>query len=136
MRTPQNSGADQAFIRAQNAKAALRALRHAGAPTTLSQLAKTAGLSRPTVESDLTDLTGRGWAEELFPDDGAMGRPARRFRFHAAAGHVAGALEFVELLARHLHGRQQELHEGGVAGEGEYVGGRVRRVRPIRARVP
>ncbi|MFC8520181.1 ROK family protein [Streptomyces sp. NPDC057257] len=90
MRNRDNSGADQAFIRAHNAQAALRALRYAGDPTTLSQLAKTAGLSRPTVESVLADLTARGWAEELPPDDGAMGRPARRFRFHAAAGYAVG----------------------------------------------
>ncbi|MEU9449002.1 ROK family transcriptional regulator [Streptomyces sp. NPDC048277] len=90
MRNRENSGADQAFIRAHNAQAALRALRHTGTPATLSQLAKTAGLSRPTVESVLADLTARGWAEELPPDDGAMGRPARRFRFHAAAGHAVG----------------------------------------------
>lgn len=90
MRTSQNSSTDQAFIRAHSARAALRALRHTGRPSTLSQLAKTAGLSRPTVESVLADLTARGWTEELPPDDGAMGRPARRFRFNAAAGHAVG----------------------------------------------
>ncbi|MFF3501076.1 ROK family protein [Streptomyces sp. NPDC003247] len=90
MPSPRGSGADQAFIRAHNAQAALRILRHTGTPVTLTQLARTAGLSRPTVESVLADLTARGWVVELPPDDGVMGRPARRFRFDAAAGHAVG----------------------------------------------
>lgn len=90
MRHRETGGADQAFIRAHSTRAALRALRHTEEPLTLSQLAKNTGLSRPTVESVLADLAGRGWVRELPPGDGAMGRPARRFRFRATAGHAVG----------------------------------------------
>jgi predicted NBD/HSP70 family sugar kinase len=90
MRTPGAAAADQALLRALNVKTTLQALRRADAAPTLSQLAAAARLSRPTVESALAELLAKGWAAELPPTEAAMGRPARRYRFQAEAGHVAG----------------------------------------------
>jgi hypothetical protein len=36
------------------------------------------------------DLIGQGWVAEVPPVSGATGRPARRYRFRADAGHVLG----------------------------------------------
>ncbi|MBE3010645.1 ROK family transcriptional regulator [Microbispora sp. NEAU-D428] len=66
----------------------LRTLRESGAMT-VTQLAHATGLSRPTVTSQLDELTAQGWVEEHSPA-GGMGRPARRFQFRARAGFVVG----------------------------------------------
>ncbi|MER7503924.1 ROK family transcriptional regulator [Nonomuraea pusilla] len=80
---------DTALLRRLNTRATLHALRQNG-PQTLTQLARAAGLSRQTAEVALSDLTERGLAEEVAPTEGKAGRPARRFRFRAEAGHVVG----------------------------------------------
>lgn len=80
---------DTALLRRLNTRATLQALRRGG-PHTLTQLARAAGLSRQTAEAALSDLTARGLAQEIAPAEGTAGRPARRFTFRAAAGHVLG----------------------------------------------
>jgi predicted NBD/HSP70 family sugar kinase len=80
---------NQRFLRRHNASAVLGVLRADGAQT-LRGLAATTGLSRPTVESVLTELARDGWVAELAPAEGAPGRPARRYRFRGEAGAVAG----------------------------------------------
>ncbi|GAA2215811.1 ROK family transcriptional regulator [Nonomuraea monospora] len=80
---------DTALLRRLNTRATLHALRQGGAQT-LTQLARAAGLSRQTAEVALADLVERGLAEEAAPTEGGAGRPARRFRFRADAGHVVG----------------------------------------------
>jgi predicted NBD/HSP70 family sugar kinase len=84
-----SSAGDQRFLRRLNASAVLAALREDGAPT-LRELAVRTGLSRPTVEAVLGELTGQGWVAELAPEAGGIGRPARRYRFRAEAGSVLG----------------------------------------------
>jgi predicted dehydrogenase/predicted NBD/HSP70 family sugar kinase len=67
------------------------ALRDHGSQT-VSQLARSTGLSRPTVESALAALTERGLVQpdELTPGGRDAGRPAKVFRFGAEHGYVAG----------------------------------------------
>ena len=86
-------GHDLAALRRLNTVAVLRALRAQGPrkAQSLSQLTTATGLSRPTVEGLLEELTDHGWlAEDSGTPQGRSGRPARRFRFRAEAGHVVG----------------------------------------------
>ncbi|WP_217999851.1 ROK family transcriptional regulator [Actinomadura formosensis] len=83
-------GGDPSMLRRLNSAATLRALRDGG-EATLSELAGRVGLSRPTTEGVLGELIRRGLAAESAPRPGAgVGRPARRYRFRAEAGHVLG----------------------------------------------
>jgi len=83
-------GGDPSVLRRLNSAATLRALRGGGEPT-LSELAKQVGLSRPTCEGVLAELTERGLVSEVAPRSGAgLGRPARRYRFRAEAGYALG----------------------------------------------
>jgi predicted NBD/HSP70 family sugar kinase len=84
-----SSAGDQRFLRRLNSSAVLAALRDDGTGT-LRELCARTGLSRPTVEAVLAGLAEQGWVGELAPAEGAMGRPARRYRFRAEAGSVLG----------------------------------------------
>jgi predicted NBD/HSP70 family sugar kinase len=84
-----SSAGDQRFLRRLNASAVLAALREDG-PRTLRELSVRTGLSRPTVEAVLGALGAEGWVAALAPEEGGMGRPARRYRFRAEAGSVLG----------------------------------------------
>ncbi|SEE58066.1 ROK family protein [Jiangella alba] len=79
-------------LRRQKRLACLRALRGAGA-VSLAELARVTSLSRPTVESILTELIEQGLVRETTaPGDGTrrMGRPARHFEFQAGSGYAVG----------------------------------------------
>lgn len=80
---------DASLLRKVNTQVTLRALRREGVAT-LTQLGRITGLSRQTVEAVLDELAERGWVKEIPPDEGVMGRPARRFGFRADAGYVVG----------------------------------------------
>ncbi|WP_207757144.1 ROK family protein [Nonomuraea cypriaca] len=84
-------GRDLAALRRFNTSAVLRALRKQG-PQSLTLLKETTGLSRPTVELALEELSGQGWVAEIAdaPATRSPGRPARRFRFRGEAGRVVG----------------------------------------------
>ncbi|MET7755919.1 ROK family protein [Streptomyces sp. NPDC005389] len=56
---------------------------------TLTQIGRAASLSRQTVDVVLAELDESGWIEEVAPER-SIGRPARRYRFRAEAGHVLG----------------------------------------------
>ncbi|MCD0480976.1 ROK family protein [Streptacidiphilus sp. ASG 303] len=87
------TGGDSSLLRRINSAVTLRALRD-GQALTLTRLAGDTGLSRPTVEGVIEDLSGAGLVAEVEQaPDGARqrGRPARRFRFRAEAGRVLGA---------------------------------------------
>jgi predicted NBD/HSP70 family sugar kinase len=87
--TEEQSGGDLSRLRQLNAMAAIRALRD-DKPLTLTELAKRTGLSRASTEDVIRELIGRGWVAEAEPTAGAVGRPARRYRFRADAGRVLG----------------------------------------------
>ncbi|MGP4023532.1 ROK family protein [Actinomadura sp. 3N407] len=83
-------GGDPSVLRRLNSAATLRALRDGG-ECTLSELARRVGLSRPTTEGVLGELIDRGLAGQDAPRPGTgLGRPARRYRFRAEAGHALG----------------------------------------------
>jgi predicted NBD/HSP70 family sugar kinase len=93
------SGRDPSLLRRINSTAVLRVLRShfGGAPLTLTDLAHATELSRPTVEGVIEGLVDAGLATEAGEQhpgaDGhaaRRGRPARRFRFRAEAGHAIG----------------------------------------------
>ncbi|MEK2494056.1 ROK family transcriptional regulator [Kitasatospora purpeofusca] len=85
-------GGDSSLLRRLNAAAVLRAL-HGAESLTLTELVRSIGVARATVENALTGLVEQSWAEEVAPvTDGArsVGRPAKRYRFRAEAGCVLG----------------------------------------------
>lgn len=86
------TGGDPSLLRRINSAVVLHALRDAQTPS-LTELVQSTGLSRPTVEGVIEGLTDSGLVVEAPADPGDVrkqGRPARRFRFHAEAGHVLG----------------------------------------------
>ncbi|MEV8457308.1 ROK family protein [Streptomyces sp. NPDC052095] len=86
------TGGDPSLLRRINSAVVLHALRGADSPT-LTDLTRITGLSRPTVEGVMEGLFEAGLVVESLPDGGEtrrQGRPARRFRFRAEAGHLLG----------------------------------------------
>ncbi|CAA9390069.1 MAG: hypothetical protein AVDCRST_MAG75-1511 [uncultured Propionibacteriaceae bacterium] len=81
----------QAAVRHANSASCLQVLREGAAPLTVTEMAELTALSRPTVDAVMTELSRHQVVrvEQAAPRIGA-GRPARRFTFDAAAGHVAG----------------------------------------------
>ncbi|GAA4832214.1 ROK family transcriptional regulator [Kitasatospora terrestris] len=88
MNSPALTGGDPALLRRLNTEAVLRVLRNAE-PMTLTRIGHGASLSRQTVDAVIAELAEDGWIEEVAPERG-IGRPARRYRFRAEAGHVLG----------------------------------------------
>ncbi|MGW8564677.1 ROK family protein [Isoptericola sp. NPDC055881] len=76
--------------RRRNTLSCIEVLR--GSPaSTLTALAKDTGLSRPTVESIVSELVERGLAREVAGvEEGTLGRPARHYAFAADARYVVG----------------------------------------------
>ncbi|WP_432034850.1 ROK family protein [Streptomyces cucumeris] len=98
------TGGDPSLLRRINSAVVLHALRAARAAgsqdaargpgaATLTDLTRVTGLSRPTVEGVIDGLIGIGLAADVPAEEGGVrrqGRPARRFRFRAEAGHLLG----------------------------------------------
>ncbi|QKV91210.1 ROK family protein [Streptomyces sp. NA02950] len=98
------TGGDPSLLRRINSSVVLHALRAATAAgsgdaprtpgsATLTDLTRVTGLSRPTVEGVIDGLIGSGLAVDVPAEEGEVrrqGRPARRFRFRAEAGHLLG----------------------------------------------
>jgi predicted NBD/HSP70 family sugar kinase len=86
------TGGDPSLLRRINSAVVLHTLRGERSRT-LTELVRATGLSRPTVEGVIEGLTQSGLVVEapaLPADARKQGRPARRFRFHAEAGHLLG----------------------------------------------
>lgn len=87
------TGGDPSLLRRINATVVLRALRETTDALTLTELVRGTGLSRPTVEGIMEGLQVAGLAAECADSPGEsrrQGRPARRYRFRAEAGHLLG----------------------------------------------
>ncbi|HEX5569234.1 MAG TPA: ROK family protein [Streptomyces sp.] len=87
------TGRDPSLLRRINSTVILRALRAAGGAPTLTELAQATELSRPTVEGVVEQLVAAGLVAEAAAGSGGarrQGRPARRYRFRAEAGHLLG----------------------------------------------
>jgi len=88
----QLTGGDPSLLRRINSAVVLHALR-ATDFATLTEITRVTGLSRPTVEGVVEGLIDGGLVVETAADGSAarrQGRPARRFRFRAEAGHLLG----------------------------------------------
>lgn len=86
------TGGDPSLLRRINSAVVLHALRAADCAT-LTEITRVTGLSRPTVEGVVEDLIAAGLVVEKAADESVarrQGRPARRFRFRAEAGHLLG----------------------------------------------
>ncbi|GGY31435.1 ROK family protein [Streptomyces djakartensis] len=86
------TGGDPSLLRRINSVVVLHALR-ATDVATLTEITGLTGLSRPTVEGVVEGLIEAGLVVEKAAEEGAarrQGRPARRFRFRAEAGHLLG----------------------------------------------
>lgn len=86
------TGGDPSLLRRINSAVVLHSLR-AKDCATLTEITGVTGLSRPTVEGVVEGLIEAGLVVETAAEDGAarrQGRPARRFRFRAEAGHLLG----------------------------------------------
>jgi predicted NBD/HSP70 family sugar kinase len=84
------TGTDLPRLRELNALSIVRALRDQP-PATVTELSQRTGLSRPAVDVIAQGLVADGWAVVLEPGaNSAVGRPARRYQFHATAGYVLG----------------------------------------------
>ena len=88
----QLTGGDPSLLRRINSAVVLHALRAADCAT-LTEVTRVTGLSRPTVEGVVEGLIEGGLVVEKAADESVarrQGRPARRFRFRAEAGHLLG----------------------------------------------
>ncbi|MEU8957852.1 ROK family transcriptional regulator [Streptomyces sp. NPDC048518] len=86
------TGGDPSLLRRINSAVVLHALRAADLAT-LTEITRVTGLSRPTVEGVVEGLIDAGLVVESAADDGGtrrQGRPARKYRFRAEAGHLLG----------------------------------------------
>ncbi|MFD8571447.1 ROK family transcriptional regulator [Streptomyces sp. NPDC057694] len=86
------TGGDPSLLRRINSAVVLHALR-ATDFATLTEITRVTGLSRPTVEGVVEGLIEAGLVVETTVEEpGArrQGRPARKFRFRAEAGHLLG----------------------------------------------
>ncbi|WP_234331683.1 ROK family transcriptional regulator, partial [Streptomyces sp. MBT28] len=86
------TGGDPSLLRRINSAVVLHALRSTDCAT-LTEITRVTGLSRPTVEGVVDGLIEAGLVVEAAADEGTarrQGRPARRFRFRAEAGHLLG----------------------------------------------
>ncbi len=77
-------------VREQNLLRTFREIR-VGGQETITELIRATGLSRPSVNSLVSELVEIGWVQAIEPaPDGQEGRPPQRFRFRAEAGHLLG----------------------------------------------
>ncbi|WP_338694090.1 ROK family transcriptional regulator [Streptomyces sp. Q6] len=86
------TGGDPSLLRRINSAVVLHALRSTDFAT-LTEITRVTGLSRPTVEGVVEGLIEAGLVvETMVEEPGArrQGRPARKFRFRAEAGHLLG----------------------------------------------
>jgi predicted NBD/HSP70 family sugar kinase len=86
------TGGDPSLLRRINSAVVLYALRDGGSAR-LTDLVQSTGLSRPTIEGVVEGLIETGLVAEAPAEHGEtrrQGRPARRFRFRAEAGHLLG----------------------------------------------
>ncbi|MFJ2766532.1 ROK family transcriptional regulator [Streptomyces sp. NPDC087300] len=86
------TGGDPSLLRRINSAVVLHALRAADLAT-LTEITRVTGLSRPTVEGVVEGLIEAGLVVESDAEESGarrQGRPARKFRFRAEAGHLLG----------------------------------------------
>ncbi|MEV0404752.1 ROK family protein [Actinoallomurus sp. NPDC050550] len=109
-------GGDPSRLRRLNSTDVLAAL-YAQGPRTLTEVSAVTGLSRPTVEDVVEDFVRDRIVRELPPEPGGTGRPARRFRFGADEGFVAGidiGVHKILVILADLEGEVREVRRATV----------------------
>ncbi|BBB02105.1 putative ROK family transcriptional regulator [Actinacidiphila reveromycinica] len=82
-------GGDLSQLRRLNSLALISVVREEPG-LTLTEISRRTGLSRASTEDVVRGLLERGWLADVPAAAGAVGRPARRYRFRADAGRVLG----------------------------------------------
>lgn len=102
------AGADVSRLRELNSLSIVRAMR-GQPPATVTELAGRTGLSRPGTDVVVRGLVTDGWVKVVEPDGSTVGRPARRYRFNADAGHVFGVDVGAHKILVHLANLEGEV---------------------------
>lgn len=86
---PHRAGGTPRLLRAHNERALLECLRSAG-PSSRPDLARIAGLSKPTVSQALANLESVGLVRPVGPASPSLGRTAMLYEVDPTAGYVVG----------------------------------------------
>ena len=86
---PHRAGGTPRLLRAHNERALLECLRGAG-PSSRPDLARIAGLSKPTVSQALANLESVGLVRRVGPASPSLGRTAMLYEVDPTAGYVVG----------------------------------------------
>ena len=86
---PHRAGGTPRLLRAHNERALLECLRSAG-PSSRPDLARIAGLSKPTVSQALANLESAGLVRPVGPATPSLGRTAMLYEVDPTAGYVVG----------------------------------------------
>jgi predicted NBD/HSP70 family sugar kinase len=86
---PHRPGGTPRLLRAHNERALLECLRSAG-PSSRPDLARVAGLSKPTVSQALANLESAGLVRPVGPASPSRGRTAMLYEVDPTAGYVVG----------------------------------------------
>ena len=86
---PRRTGGTPRLLRAHNERALLESLRRAG-PSSRPDLARIAGLSKPTVSQALANLESAGLVRPVGPASPSLGRTAMLYEVDPTAGYVVG----------------------------------------------
>src|SRR5215212_9211259 len=86
---PRRTGGTPRLLRAHNERALLEYLRRAG-PSSRQDLARIAGLSKPTVSQALANLESAGLVRPVGPATPSRGRTAILYEPNPTAGYVVG----------------------------------------------
>ena len=100
-------GGTPRLLRAHNERTLLEHLRGAG-PSSRPDLARVAGLSKPTVSQALANLESAGLVRRVGPASPSLGRTAMLYEIDPTAGHVVGidvGRAWIRVAAADLSGR-------------------------------
>jgi predicted NBD/HSP70 family sugar kinase len=86
---PRPAGGTPRLLRAHNERTLLESLRRAG-PSSRPDLARIAGLSKPTVSQALANLESAGLVRRVGPASPSLGRTAMLYEVDPTAGYVVG----------------------------------------------
>ena len=86
---PHRAGGTPRLLRAHNERALIECLRRAG-PSSRPDLARIAGLSKPTVSQALANLESVGLVRPVGPASPSLGRTAMLYEVDPTAGYVVG----------------------------------------------
>ena len=104
---PRRTGGTPRLLRAHNERALLESLRRAG-PSSRPDLARIAGLSKPTVSQALANLESVGLVRPVGPASPSLGRTAMLYEVDPTAGYVLGidiGRAWIHVAAADLSGR-------------------------------